>query len=186
MATRPAIASRNSSAHEPVNNSADSTVDAEIVTGTGRRELISANAELRGLPSIRQTDLSNIVSFEQAIQAAEDTFGALISSAELGDGFARVDKMSLVGNTFVILDIKYGDGDYSQFSIIRGITKDNRKFFITDGSTGLNEQIVELVKKYQRTGGILCNGGLRVSEYEYTDPNTQKTSPAKTFYIDAV
>lgn len=133
---------------------------------------------------ISRVDLASVTTFEQAFALAEATYGEIISSEELGDGFAVVEKSSLVGVPFLILGWEAGKNEkHGPFTIVRGITKDNGKVLFVDGSTGIKDQLAVFQQVSGRTGGLLAVDGLRVSNYTYTDPADGKDKPASTYYI---
>lgn len=161
------------------NGSAESaTVATQDMTSAEIVRLIS-NEQLKG-----------IQSFEDAIALAQEIYGELASSDELGNGFVMVEKETLLGVPFVVVDTSVKpsekfkrDGQPSLWAIIRAVTKDHKKVIITDGSTGLCQQIIQWRTEKGKTGGFMAFHGLRKSEYEYTDEKGN-TSPATTYYID--
>lgn len=134
---------------------------------------------------ISRVDLAALQTFDQAVGLAEQAYGEIISAEALGDGFAVTDKRLLVGKPMLILswedgkNVKFkGNG----FTIVRAITKENDKVLFVDGSTGIRDQLTVFQQVSGRTGGLLAEHGLRVSEYEYTEEDGTVT-PAKTYYI---
>ena len=94
-----------------------------------------------------------------------------------------VDKRDLLGVPFIIADFRFLTGDYGEDCVaVRAMTQDNVRIVFTDGSTGIRTQLKHYQQVKHRNGGIVCPNGLRVSEYEYTDPEG-KTKPAKTYYV---
>jgi hypothetical protein len=101
------------------------------------------------------------------------------------------DKADLVGVPFIIAmlrwnDVKNKSGQPTgkQFVSVMAYTKDEgKKIVFNDGSTGVAQQLSTYVAKHDRDTGILCDKGLRVSEYDYEDPETGITTRAKTYYI---
>ena len=76
---------------------------------------------------ISRVDLAALTTFDQAFALAEATYGEIISSEELGDGFTVVEKSSLVGVPFLILGWEAGKNEkHGPFTIVRGSTKENQ------------------------------------------------------------
>lgn len=151
------------------------TKDAAKVTDTTKDVVVQP---------ISRVDLAALTTFDQAFALAEATYGEIISSEELGDGFAVVEKSSLVGVPFLILGWEAGKNEkHGPFTIVRGITKENQKVLFVDGSTGIKDQLAVFQQVSGRSGGLLAIGGLRVSNYTYFDAEAQKDKPASTYYI---
>jgi hypothetical protein len=115
-------------------------------------------------------------------------------SKVLGDGFTLIDnakdKRTLIGVPFVIVSWAQVEGDRTdaqgvkaKFTTMRIMTKDGRKLIVNDGSTGIHAQVNGLIKQQIRPF-VKVSRGLRVSDYEYTDPTSGETSSASTFYLD--
>lgn len=141
----------------------------------------------------QDTDLMrSIGSFDDALRVLEQAgIGAIDYSTEFGDGFqllkGKDEKATLVGVPFVILGIKFAEGDYmkdgkpGEFAILHVVTKDGRKCILVDGSTGICEDAKDIVKT-GRTAGVLVPRGLSRSDYDYIDDKGEK-NPATTFYL---
>lgn len=132
-------------------------------------------------------DLAAIGSFEDALKLAVDTLGEeniARASAEIGDGFKLLEtKDQLIGVPMILLTWDFSIGDFGEFVSIRLVTKDGGKFIVNDGSTGIRDQLIQYTAKKGRKGGLVCDKGLRRSDYEYTDEKGQK-SKAQTYYLD--
>lgn len=109
----------------------------------------------------------------------------------IGDGFVLIeDKDKLLGRPMLILEWANYQGDHGPFVTVRAMTNDGERIIFNDGSTGIRSQLDKIAKhrgvtpdwKERVSGGIAING-LRVSEYDYTDPNTGKVSKARTYYL---
>lgn len=149
------------------------------------------------LKRIHTEDLANITSFEDAARFLTKNGYTIEQSAELlGDGFAPVDKKDLVNVPFIVLKATLHDSkDFlgSQFALVRVMTKDGRKLFFTDGSTGVKAQ-VEMLNGARQGGasGMWCWKGLTFSKYNpvgedgsyILDPKTGEKINATTFYFD--
>jgi hypothetical protein len=131
-------------------------------------------------------DLASITSFDDALQLLAAPLGTEnISSADatLGDGFAVIDnKDRLIDVPFLLINWQESLGDHGPFTIARGVTRDGFKFVMTDGSTGIHEQLQAYTGKTGKSAGLLCRHGLRRSDYTYDDNGTDKD--ASTYYID--
>lgn len=138
------------------------------------------------------TELRGIGSFEEAMALASDKFGDVLdASAVIGSGFIMLeDKDKLLNETFLILSTSFPEGDFrdadgvaSHFAVVRLVTARNDHYVITDGGHGIYSQLDEFSVRTGRSGGILVKGGLRKSEYEYTD-DKGNVSPAVTYYLN--
>lgn len=128
--------------------------------------------------------LSSIASFDDAIALLKSAGVELHDSSEFGDGFEVVDKANLVDVPFVILGMKFAEGEFGGdgFVVIHLVTEDGRKCIITDGSTGVCKQ----ARKYAEKGlvaGVVFRNGLIRSDYKWTDPSDGREKPATTFYL---
>lgn len=120
------------------------------------------------------------------VARALDASGEVVSAQEFGSGFSVLDtkeKGRLVGVPFIILDWQFNEGDNGQFVSLRVITQANEKLVINDGSTGIYRQLMEIADTGEERA-VFCKRGLRVSNYDYTDPKTQEKKPASTYYLD--
>jgi hypothetical protein len=134
-------------------------------------------------------------TFEEAVKALH-TMGASVDNAAgvLEDEFPEIDKERLINREILLLTwsvSKPGEGEYGdgQYIVVRGITRDGKRFRFADGSTGIMAQLVGLTKKRIQdkshavpNAGLLCPTGLTKSEYTYTNEKGEKT-PAKTYYV---
>lgn len=99
-----------------------------------------------------------------------------------GNGFVvlpTANKVQLVGVNFAIVTWRFAEGDNGDFASMLVITDKGDKLIVNDGSSGIFRQLQGL----GRPRPLLVPGGLRVSEYDYTDERTGKTSKAQTFYL---
>lgn len=132
-----------------------------------------------------EESLAAITSFADAMALIESAGIEIHSTEEYGDGFkllTTADKTQLVGVPFVVLGIKFAEGDYGDdFAIIHLVTEDGRKCIITDGSTGIRAQAKRYAEK-GITAGLLVPRGLVQSDYTYLNDKGVET-PATTFYL---
>lgn len=139
---------------------------------------------VKSFPMITKDEdtMAAIQSFSDAMQVLKDAGIEVHSTEEFGDGFKLVDKDTLVKVPFVILGIRFADGDFdTDFAILHVVTEDGRKCIITDGSTGIRAQ----AKRYAERGitsGLLVPNGLVRSDYEYINEKG-KSTPATTYYL---
>lgn len=152
----------------------------ESINGTASEGSAETAITVREIP---RGTLKDITSWEDAAKVWGDR---VFDVRELGDGFKLLrkgDKGKLVGVPFVVAAFKFNDGDYGTFATIHVVTKDNQRYIINDGSTGIKDQLTEFFNKTHQLGGLVCPGGLRVSEYDYEDEEGE-LKPAKTYYLE--
>ncbi len=117
-----------------------------------------------------------------------------VDVASVDDGIISlevVDKETLIGKPFLMESWRFNDaGKFGTFVSVVAMDKDGNRFVFNDGSTGVAVQLAELSTYREAHGhplpyaGRMVKHGLRVSEYDYTDENTGKVTPAKTFYLN--
>ncbi len=119
--------------------------------------------------------------------AAVNAFPTIIpASVAFGDGSTMIEnKKTLIGMEFIVLDWRFvvdsaTNREYVNV-LIMNRTGDKGRF--NDGSTGIAEQCRQYEEAFGRRGGIHCQRGLRVSEYNYTNEKGE-VSLARTFYFD--
>ncbi len=136
------------------------------------------------LESLRE-DLPKNFRFEQLVGVLREQ-GEAAEAQDLGDGWELMPtegKAKLVGIPMVVLKWEQNSGRQGIFTTVHIITSDDRHLIINDGSTGIHKQLEDLTRKGEHRALVLPKG-LRRSDYEYTDKETGKTSPASTFYLD--
>jgi hypothetical protein len=174
------------------------------VTKSVERQAV-ANEALPDLARIDDDTLRELHSFDDAMQLATELHGSVEDIAdEIGNGFVVLkDKSKLIGQKCLFIEWRFLDGDYGDdgFVAVTVMTARNEKFILTDGSTGIRDQLRDLTARTGRYGGYLVNSGLRVSQYDTCDecgkPRTRneltcsrcddvsdKRSKGETFYID--
>lgn len=160
---------------------ADPAEAAHGVTDSAIADTVFSDTELRG-----------ITSFEDALALVQETYGDVLDAAdEIGSGFVLLkDKNKLVDVPFIILSFSFPEGDFtdenglkSHFSVMRVVTERGDRYVVVDGSTGIYDQLDQFYGRSGRNGGMMVKGGLRRSDYEYTDAQG-KTSPASTYYLN--
>lgn len=135
--------------------------------------------------------LRDIASFEDAIMAAE-TEGETIAlaSQEIGSGFVVLDDKDLLLKVpFLILEWRFNAGKYendlgekTDFVSMTVVTKNNDKYIVNDGSTGIARQLREYSDRTNKYGMLLAEKGLRVSR-DYTVVVNGREINGTTYYI---
>jgi len=166
----------------------DAEVDSASVSEGG--ELVPAG----GVRRFNDAELNQITTFEDALALLEArgfTPEDVVDAAELGDGFLELkkdEKEVLIGRPFIILDATWSSGDFGEegYYTLRVVTQDNRKYRLTDGSTGIARQIADHlhVNRLDKLPPMICKNGLSVSRYSRFDEELQKAVPTSTFYLD--
>lgn len=123
----------------------------------------------------------------------EMTFEALLAAMQAGDvahiqeidDLVKAGKENLVGIPFFITSWKYNpEGAHGEFVTVFVTKMDNSHGFFADGSTGIKDQLHEFEIKMGGQRPIYVPKGLRVSNYNYIDPEDGKTKPSSTYYIN--
>lgn len=133
-------------------------------------------------------------TFAAALAAVQTINGGqeVESSADvLADEWPEVAKKQLVNVPFLAVTWSVSAPESSetgQYIVVRGITKDGRRFRFADGSTGIMSQLVKLTRERINAGhpapnaGLVCEMGLTSSKYKTTDA-AGKPIDAETFYV---
>lgn len=133
-------------------------------------------------PIYDEDTLGAITSYADVMRLFNESGVAVVSTEDFGDGFKLTNKPELVGVPFIIVDYKFASGDFgNDFAIVRLVTEDGRKCIVTDGSTGIRDQLTKYMSK-GIMNGLRVPRGLVRSDYEYTD-DKGKQIPATTFYL---
>ena len=85
-----------------------------------------------------------------------------------GDSWGEiVDKQTLVDVPFLIVDVKFNQGDFGEYAAVLIMLKDGSRAVFTDGSSGVCQQLLRLQDMTDgRMAGIAVRRGLKKSEYE--------------------
>lgn len=152
---------------------------------------------VRRTPSIEQ--LKAIQNFDDVKRLAAELNNDIVSSTELGDGFALLDtkdKDRLIGLPIMVIGWNFSMGDMGEFVTARVLAQEANgtfsKYIINDGSTGIYDQLKRISQLNPNAGIVTAIRGLRKSEYfvpvEVTDEQTGETSTVQkkstTYYID--
>lgn len=138
---------------------------------------------------IDNDQLRNVRDFGSAMELLESMGVPLVdSSEELGTGFTKTDnKEQFVGVPLVVLYWSFHDGDFGEdpFVAIHLVTKDGGRYILTDGSTGIRDELRKWTENNNgRTHGMLCQNGLSKSEYKYCEncksTNSRKATTCRT------
>lgn len=140
------------------------------------------------------------------MRLASQLHGDVVNAAEvLGNGFTNADdKGRYVGVPLLVISWEFQDSDVkanAQYAVLFCMTKQGEKIVITDGSTGIYQQLREYTARTGINGGLIMPNGLSESNYETCTqcsrplsirqdecPNCGNTSTdrdrARTFYLD--
>lgn len=106
-------------------------------------------------------------------------FDDLLQEAEVAKSDVTVlnqdDKDQLIGKPFIIVSVKVNQGNFGPFVTLTCLGKGNEKFVINDGSTGIADQMADLVRRFGPEKPIYVPNGLRRSDY-FVDNDTQAIS----------
>jgi hypothetical protein len=152
----------------------------------------------RSLPTpalVRYTDedLRRMRDFDAVLaELQESELPVLLSGEHIGSGSELLsDKRKLVDTKFLALSWQFHESDdYSdadgpiRFVSVHVLTENGDRFVFNDGTKGgVRDQLMELSIKSERFEMLLCEKGLRISEYEYEDEHTGSKSQATSYYI---
>jgi len=195
----------------------DSTTDVQEVTSTDVQSLDpAAMAEMERFKAaaMHRPDDEDMRGIQTAADARADLFarfgesGLVWADEVLGTGWERVKddktaKAQLVEKPFIIYYWAFSPGDFRDpltgklrdFVTMWIVTEDDRRYIITDGSTGVCEDLDKYTKRTGRQHGLGVRRGFRRSDYKLGVMDDVKgkvvprdyegpTEPATTFYID--
>lgn len=147
----------------------------EIVTQEEKAEVVIKPAD-----SISAVDTMTAEEYQEWL-ALE---GIALEEFDGGSEWELVgDKDTLLNRAFIIARLRFTDNEKGKFvSVCAYAAPDGKKIVFNDGGTGIYQQLLAFVKKHNRTTGIRCSNGLRVSRYDYTD-DEGVTRDAATYYI---
>lgn len=139
------------------------------------------------------SDLRRMRDFDAVLaELADSETPVLLSGEHIGSGSTLLtEKRELVDVPFIALtwqfhesdDFRDGDGGII-FVSVHVLTKDGDRLVFNDGTKGgVRDQLMELSTKTGRFEMLVCEKGLRISEYDYEDPHTGMTSRATSYYI---
>lgn len=92
-----------------------------------------------------------------------------------------IDKDSLLGVPFVIVDWREMSGTFGPYAFVEIVTKDNRHGFLTDGGVGITDQLRTVHMATGRRSGYVAKRGLRRSDY--TTEINGKPIDGTTYYL---
>ena len=83
-------------------------------------------------------------------------------ASEYTGGLSKLNKDSLVGTPFVIVEIKQHDSnDFGgRFYFCHVVTEDGREGYFTDGGVGIRDTLDTFVTQTGQWGGLWCRNGL--------------------------
>jgi len=143
-------------------------------------------------PKYDEEELRALNSFEAAVELTREQTGSIANAAEeMGDGFrilSSKEKVLLLDQPTLFMEWRFSMGDMGEFVSTRVVVRhgpgSTGKYIINDGSTGIYSQLLAYTEKHNVYGGLYSEHGLRMSNYEWEDPDTGEKKPAITFYID--
>lgn len=133
-------------------------------------------------------------TFQDALSYLESQGHGVVKSTDvLGDGFEVLqDKKRLIAVPFVIIDWDYVPGDMGRYVTVRLMTAENRKFRISDGSSGIYQQLEKLTEEKGMKSGLAVPGGLRESTFwidkagtPVNEDSPDRVKKVTTFYLTA-
>ena len=154
---------------------------------------------IRNEPSLfDDATLASITSWKEAGALLDRMEVAPESASDYGTGFKVVDKATLVGVPFLILEWRFSQGDFGPFVSVSAVTKHDDKVIFNDGSSGVRQQLQTVTDQRRERGhahpqaGLVCEEGLTKTSY-FANAKTGETSntpqtgdgwgPASTYYI---
>lgn len=149
-------------------------------------------SHLNNAPSALNEDaMMEVTTFDEALAILSASGVVAESISDFGAGFTVVDKARLVNVPFVILEWRFNSSELNDagFVSLSVVTKNNDKWVINDGSTGILQQLIRVTRvRRQRKhatpqNGLAVPAGLSVSNYRYTDAEG-KERPASTYYLN--
>jgi len=127
-----------------------------------------------------------IESFEEVAELLADPSADVL----VVDDYQKLDdKSQLINVPFFINRWWFTEGDMGEFAVLRCITSrpvrtgagETTKVVISDGSTGIHDQLKKVTLKTQKTAALMVRHGLRVSQYTADTDSGPKM--AETFYL---
>jgi hypothetical protein len=154
--------------------------------------MVENNQEVAIRDSFSSNELREVSSFDEMLDLVASKVGEIDSAAQaLGDGYSLLDsrdKGRLVGIPLLCVSWQFSISDRikdKEFVTVRMMTKNGDKIILNDGSQGIYKQLRDYTNSHDgRTIGLMVHKGLRVSEYDYTDPNNGEVSRVTTYYLD--
>jgi hypothetical protein len=138
------------------------------------------------------TVLRDLESFDDCWNLLEQEYGSIEDANKvIGIGFTpltKEGKSRLVGEPFVIVHAMFPEsrehkdpttGEWLHYAVLHIMTKDGRKYMVSDGGVGIYPQVEEWAVRTGRSGGLFVGAGLRESEYDLPDGSGK----GKTFYL---
>jgi hypothetical protein len=156
---------------------------------------MAKNAELV-VSGIDEKIIDRIDSFAAAFGVAQETGLSQDQMLFQASSYPLLeDKETLLGVPFIITQVKWGESKKfrnaegpNRFVILYVVTEGDEKWTLTDGSTGIAQQVEDMVAERVELGitptdqMFYVKNGLTVSNYEYTD-DKGNVSDAHTFYL---
>lgn len=113
-----------------------------------------------------------------------------VANEVIGSGYNVIDKKELINRGFLLVNWRFTQSATGVYVVATGLTTDNPavRFIITDGSTGLREQLMNETRRRINArithinAGLLVPRGLVVSEYD-TENEQGEPIKARTYYL---
>jgi len=139
-------------------------------------------------------DLDEVVDFDALVAAANEALGAenVVAISSNYVVLNGKDKERLIGVPFLIRKATPSADKLTgqPYMVLHVVTKDNEQYVVTDGSSGIYQQVTDLIDKHGRDYAFLVANGLRSSTYGVTANGTavplgspEQVSSATTFYL---
>lgn len=148
---------------------------------TEERGLVRVGEEVTKMDDLRQMTFQDIL---ESFGGSAAQASAVIESDQFGAVMTKEQKASLVGQPLMIVKWSFHPGDFGEFVSCWIVTRNDQKFILNDGSTGIYAQLKGVTENTGRDAMLACPKGLRVSKYTYTDQRTGEERPAETYYVD--
>lgn len=165
-----------------------------------------SNKELSTKRQFSDDVLRGVTTIEEAMALAAETYGGIttVDELELGNGFKLLgdDKDRLIGMPFVVLTYGFNEGDFGEFASVLLVTDRGDRIILNDGSTGVYEQLLDIMKTTDKMGGIFFPRGLRKSTYDTCaecgkprkpsatvctcGDTSERRAKGKTYYLDKI
>lgn len=130
--------------------------------------------------SFDDADLAQVKSFADATALVGEE--ATNIADVLGTGFSILpssDKDKLIGVPFIVLEYKQHEGSKGTYASLLVVTRDDEKYVINDGGTGIPRQLDSLTSKQIPVVGLYVPKGIKKSVYDHPEHGE-----SVTYYLD--
>lgn len=160
-----------------------------MVTKASAKYEESEPAQSEGSTTVAKSSINwgRVDNLADARQAIAEAGVALLSSSTLfGDGSEFIkEKDKLVGVPFLVLEWRFimDEDTHREYVNVLVMNGQGAKARFNDGSTGVYQQLKQVTDE-MGVVAIECRGGLRKSDYTFTNDKGE-TSKAATYYLSA-